>query len=112
MHAKSLFDYLMLIILVYTIYAAVVESLINTGKQIAAVHFIHAFQLQESFPPVPLLKAYLKNRRRNSQVKTGNVRDITSAKVCFVACSQFQLSNCRHHGFHLLCIACIFIFAL
>ncbi|KHN41556.1 Protein FRIGIDA [Glycine soja] len=59
---------------------AVVESLINTGKQIAAVHFIHAFQLQESFPPVPLLKAYLKNRRRNSQVKTGNVRDITSAK--------------------------------
>ncbi|KAK7386388.1 hypothetical protein VNO78_26590 [Psophocarpus tetragonolobus] len=59
---------------------AVVESLINNGKQIAAVHFIHAFQLQESFPPVPLLKAYLKNRRRNSQVKTGNVRDIASAK--------------------------------
>lgn len=59
---------------------AVVESLINNGKHIAAVHFIHAFQLQESFPPVPLLKAYLKNRRRNSQVKTGNVRDIASAK--------------------------------
>ncbi|TKY55654.1 FRIGIDA protein 3 [Spatholobus suberectus] len=59
---------------------AVVESLINNGKQIAAVHFIHAFQLQESFPPVPLLKVYLKNRRRNSQVKTGNVRDIASAK--------------------------------
>ncbi|KAK7346933.1 hypothetical protein VNO80_21457 [Phaseolus coccineus] len=58
----------------------VVETLINNGKQIAAVHFIHAFQLQESFPPVPLLKGYLKNRRRNSQVKTGNVRDIASAK--------------------------------
>ncbi|XP_027346032.1 FRIGIDA-like protein 3 [Abrus precatorius] len=58
----------------------VVESLINNGKQIAAVHFIHAFQLQESFAPVPLLKLYLKNRRRNSQVKTGNVRDIASAK--------------------------------
>ncbi|XP_020240031.1 FRIGIDA-like protein 3 [Cajanus cajan] len=59
---------------------AVVESLIHNEKQIAAVHFIHAFQLQESFPPVPLLKVYLKNRRRNSQVKTGNVRDIASAK--------------------------------
>ncbi|KAJ1403220.1 Frigida-like [Sesbania bispinosa] len=59
---------------------AVVDSLINNGKLIAAVHFIQAFQLQESFPPVPLLKLYLKNRRRNSQVKTGNVRDIASAK--------------------------------
>lgn len=29
---------------------------------------------------MPLLKVYLKNRRRNSQVKTGNVRDIASAK--------------------------------
>ncbi|KAK7263217.1 hypothetical protein RJT34_30804 [Clitoria ternatea] len=58
----------------------VVESLINNGKQIAAVHFIHAFHLQESFAPVPLLKIYLRNRRRNSQVKTGSVRDIASAK--------------------------------
>lgn len=61
------------------------ELLINKGKQIAAVHFIHAFQLQESFAPVPLLKVYLKNQRRNSQVKTGKVSDIASAKVCFVA---------------------------
>jgi len=75
----------MLIILIFIINAVVVETLINNGKQIAAVHFIQAFQLQESFPPVPLLKGYLKNRRRNSQVKTGNVRDIASAKVCCVA---------------------------
>ncbi|XP_061342539.1 FRIGIDA-like protein 3 [Gastrolobium bilobum] len=59
---------------------AIVDLLINNGKQIAAVHFIHAFQLQESFAPVPLLKVYLKNRRRNSQVKTGSVRDVATAK--------------------------------
>ncbi|KAJ6740403.1 FRIGIDA-LIKE PROTEIN 3-RELATED [Salix purpurea] len=45
----------------------VVESLLNDGKQIDAVRFIHAFQLTEVFPPVPLLKTYLKDLRRNSQ---------------------------------------------
>lgn len=44
-----------------------VESIIRIGKQIDAVHFIHAFELTESFPPVPLLKTYLKELRRNSQ---------------------------------------------
>ncbi|XP_015901625.2 FRIGIDA-like protein 3 [Ziziphus jujuba] len=52
-----------------------IESLINNGKQIDAVRFIHAFQLTESFPIVPLLKAYLKDLRRNSQGKGENVGD-------------------------------------
>lgn len=60
--------------------AAVVESLINNGKQIAAVHFIHAFQLNERFAPVPLLKAYLKDLRRNSQGKAGG--GPAGVKVC------------------------------
>ncbi|KAF9619593.1 hypothetical protein IFM89_007914, partial [Coptis chinensis] len=47
----------------------VIENLINTGRQIDAVHFVHAFKLTESFPPVPLLKTYLKDLRRNSQGK-------------------------------------------
>ncbi|XVF17579.1 hypothetical protein REPUB_Repub10bG0135700 [Reevesia pubescens] len=50
----------------------VVELLIKSGRQIDAVRFIHAFQLIESFPPVPLLKTYLKDLRRNSQGKGGN----------------------------------------
>lgn len=45
----------------------VVESLINSGQQVDAVHLIHAFQLTERFHPVPLLKTYLKDLRRNSQ---------------------------------------------
>ncbi|KAI3441032.1 hypothetical protein J3R85_002879 [Psidium guajava] len=45
----------------------VIESLINSGRQVDAVHLIHAFQLTERFHPVPLLKTYLKDLRRNSQ---------------------------------------------
>ncbi|XP_038983411.1 FRIGIDA-like protein 3 isoform X1 [Phoenix dactylifera] len=56
----------------------VVEDLINRGRQIDAVHFAHVFQLTESFPPVPLLKAYLedlKNAKKNGGTSTGNVQD-------------------------------------
>ncbi|KAK9097212.1 hypothetical protein Sjap_022709 [Stephania japonica] len=50
----------------------IVEALINSGKQVEAVHFIQAFNLAEIFPPVPLLKTYLKDLRRNTQGKPGN----------------------------------------
>ncbi|KAE8700063.1 putative Aspartic proteinase nepenthesin-1 precursor [Hibiscus syriacus] len=48
-----------------------VELLINSGRQVDAVRFIHSFQLTERFPPVPLLKMFLKDLRRNSQGKGG-----------------------------------------
>uniref|UniRef100_A0A5B7C7L9 FRIGIDA-like protein n=1 Tax=Davidia involucrata TaxID=16924 RepID=A0A5B7C7L9_DAVIN len=51
----------------------VIEALINSGQQIDAVQFVHAFQLTESFPLVPLLKTYLKELRRNSQGKSGSL---------------------------------------
>ncbi|POO00778.1 Frigida-like [Trema orientale] len=56
-----------------------IELLIDSGKQIDAVHFIQAFQLTESFPPVPLLKTYLKDLRRNSQ---GKVESTVDASGC------------------------------
>lgn len=55
----------------------VVEDLVNRGRHIDAVHFVHAFELTESFPPVPLLKAYLedlKNPGKNRDTSTGNVQ--------------------------------------
>ncbi|XP_068654842.1 FRIGIDA-like protein 3 isoform X2 [Aristolochia californica] len=51
----------------------IVDTLVGNGRQIDAVHFIQAFQLVEMFPPVPLLKTYLKDLRRNSQGKGGAV---------------------------------------
>ena len=53
------------------LFAAFVEELVRSGRQVDAVNFIHAFELTESFPPVPLLKTHLKDLRRNSQGKPG-----------------------------------------
>ncbi|OVA10952.1 Frigida-like [Macleaya cordata] len=53
----------------------VVEKLINSRREIDAVHFVQAFKLTENFPPVPLLKAYLKDLRRNLLRKLRNARE-------------------------------------
>uniref|UniRef100_A0A0D6R4M1 FRIGIDA-like protein n=1 Tax=Araucaria cunninghamii TaxID=56994 RepID=A0A0D6R4M1_ARACU len=50
----------------------VVEVLIDSGKQIEAVNFAHTFGLVDKYPPVPLLKSYLKDARKAAQVKSGN----------------------------------------
>lgn len=62
-------------------FAGLIEQLINSGKQIDAVRFIHFFELTKSFPLVPLLKAYLKDLRRNSQGKGENVGDAAGPQV-------------------------------
>ncbi|KAF7809889.1 FRIGIDA-like protein 3 [Senna tora] len=80
---------------------AIVESLINDGKQIAAVHFIYAFQLNETFAPVPLLRAYLKDLRRNSQGKAGggiagakndaNAQELAAVKAVIKCVEEYKL---------------------
>ncbi|KAI4327390.1 hypothetical protein L6164_019859 [Bauhinia variegata] len=82
---------------------AIVEFLINEGKQIAAVHFIHAFQLNERFPSVPLLRAYLKELRRNSQGKKGcavagvqndaNAQELAALKVVIKCVEEYKLES-------------------
>ncbi|RZC67547.1 hypothetical protein C5167_011237 [Papaver somniferum] len=55
-----------------------VEGLISRRRQIDAVHFVQAFKLEESFPPAPLLQTYLRDLRRDIQIKNtssgGDVR--------------------------------------
>ncbi|XP_073116240.1 FRIGIDA-like protein 3 isoform X1 [Elaeis guineensis] len=50
----------------------VIEVLLNSGRQIEAVNLAYAFELTEQYAPVPLLKAYLKEARKVSQIKAGN----------------------------------------
>ncbi|KAI3921805.1 hypothetical protein MKX01_005494 [Papaver californicum] len=43
----------------------IVEVLISKGRRIDAVHFVLAFKLTEKYPPVLLLKTYLKDLRKD-----------------------------------------------
>ena len=55
--------------------ADIIERLIKDGKQIEAIAFATEFDLLERFPPVPLLKTYLKDSRKVVQnTPKGQVR--------------------------------------
>lgn len=47
--------------------AELIQKLINKGKQLDAVKYIQAFNLIDKYPPVPLLKSYLKATRKAVQ---------------------------------------------
>ncbi|XP_021735071.1 FRIGIDA-like protein 3 [Chenopodium quinoa] len=75
-----------------------VDTLISNGRQIDAVHFIHAFKLSEAFPPVPLLRAYLKELRRNSQGNGSaalqndyNSRELEALRAVIACVEQYKL---------------------
>ncbi|CAL9778454.1 unnamed protein product [Musa acuminata subsp. burmannicoides] len=44
-----------------------IERLNNKGRQLDAVKFVYAFNLVEKYPPVPLLKAYIKEIKKAAQ---------------------------------------------
>lgn len=41
-----------------------IEELITKGQQLDAVHFTYEVGLVEKFPPVPLLKSFLKDAKK------------------------------------------------
>ncbi|KAM1684099.1 hypothetical protein TB2_034797 [Malus domestica] len=59
----------------------VIDVLVNSGRQIDAVNLAFAFELTEKFPPVPLLKSYLKEARKTSPVKSGNASPTAQNEV-------------------------------
>ncbi|XP_068649199.1 FRIGIDA-like protein 3 [Aristolochia californica] len=50
----------------------VIDILVNSGRKIETVNMAYAFELTEQFAPVPLLKNYLNDARKNSQIKAGS----------------------------------------
>lgn len=62
----------------------IVEALNERGKQIDAVHFVHEFQLTESYPLASLLRTYLKDLRRNAQGKGSKLGNATGGQVLFL----------------------------
>ncbi|URE38909.1 Frigida-like protein [Musa troglodytarum] len=80
-----------------------IEYLLNSGRQIEAVNLACAFKLTEQFPPVPLLKAYLKDARKVAQVKAGsmspgaqnemNERELAALKVVIKCIEEHKLEE-------------------
>ncbi|KAF6162724.1 hypothetical protein GIB67_028993 [Kingdonia uniflora] len=54
-----------------------IEELINKGQQVDAVHFTYEVGMVDKFPPVPLLKAYLKDSK---MAGTGQVVNVAGRK--------------------------------
>ncbi|KAJ6834470.1 FRIGIDA-like protein 3 [Iris pallida] len=74
-----------------------VETLVNSGRPIDAVHFGHAFQLTESFPPVPLLKEHLEqNIGRKAAVSWQNdfnKKELGALRVVIKCIEEYKLQE-------------------
>lgn len=81
----------------------VVELLVNSGRQLEAINLAYAFELTDQFDPVLLLKAYLKDARKCSQVKAGNTgptaqneaneRELSALKVVIKSIEEHKLEE-------------------
>ncbi|KAG6490954.1 FRIGIDA-like protein 3 [Zingiber officinale] len=80
-----------------------IEVLQNSGRQLEAVNLAYAFELTERFTPVPLLKEYLKEARKVSQVKAGsmspgtqnemNERELSALKAVIKCIEEHKLEE-------------------
>lgn len=59
-----------------------IQKLISKGKQLDAVNFAYAFEIVDKFPPVPLLKAYLKEAKKIAQEVRRKGNNSTQSLVC------------------------------
>ena len=74
----------------------------SKGKQVEAVYFAHAAGLFEKFPPVPLLKAYLKNSKKATlaTLKSGNNSAAVVFSLALIFCNCITMSNYLY-GIHI-----------
>lgn len=57
----------------------IIDELVNTGKEIEAIHFASEAGLTERFPPISLLKSYLKNSKKNATTILKNGKNSSAA---------------------------------
>ncbi|KAG1366961.1 FRIGIDA-like protein 1 [Cocos nucifera] len=82
-----------------------IGGLNSKGRQLDAVKFIHALNLMDKYPPVPILKAYLKESKKaaqevrkkgNSSVKSQNeaiVKELAALKAVIGAIKEYKLES-------------------
>lgn len=70
-----------------------IDELVKNGKEIEAVYFASETGLTERFPPVSLLKSYLRNSKKNATTILRNGNNSLAATVCvtppFILVSQW-----------------------
>lgn len=67
-------------------FADIIEELIAKGQQLDAVNFAYEADLQEKFPPVPLLKSYLEDSKKSSSTASDNSSTSSGQSgVCLIA---------------------------
>lgn len=81
------------------VFAEMIEELISKGQQLDAVHFTYEVGLVDKFPPVPLLKAFLKDAKKAAASIMEDPNNIGRAAVCI---SSLDLT--LHASFILLAI--------
>lgn len=59
-----------------------IEELISRGQQVDAVHFTYEVGLVDKFPPVPLLKAFLKDAKKAATSILEDPTNSGRASVC------------------------------
>nr|DAD33685.1 TPA_asm: hypothetical protein HUJ06_012536 [Nelumbo nucifera] len=62
--------------------ADMIEELISKGQQVDAVHFTYEVGLVDKFPPVPLLKAYLRDSKKAATSILEDRNNPGKATVC------------------------------
>ncbi|XP_068652475.1 FRIGIDA-like protein 4a [Aristolochia californica] len=72
--------------------SGIIDELIKNGKELEAVYFAHDSGLTQQFPPIPLIKAYLKNSRKNANalLKNGHYSMAASEEA-----GNFELNSLR-----------------
>lgn len=75
----------------------VIETLVKTGRHLDAVHFACAFQLTESFPPVPLLDQFLENAKADAKeitdIKEVYNKELVALRAINKCIEEYNLQN-------------------
>lgn len=68
----------------------------KNGKEIEAVYFASESGLTERFPPVSLLKSYLKNSKKNTTTILKNGNNSAAAMVHLISIHLCDFFNLEH----------------
>lgn len=64
------------------VFTDMIQELISKGQQLDAVHFTYEVGLVNKFPPVPLLKAFLKDAKKAAASIMEDPNNVGRAAVC------------------------------